>query len=234
MKKEMISPSDYVELDIEGGTGFSTLDLPDNISPRMYFDFAKNDLESGISKRTKINAFCNARRALCFQLEIIAKAFGFEKLSKKKYTSFPQKLEFCQKCGVIGPQILKKLNRTRNLVEHEYYIPTEVEVKDLLDVVELFLAATDHFIFSFPEGLEISVSHELNKDLPEIICVDMPPNKGIIYLLVRPEKPEKKEMSINDIDEWRIKNSIKIEIKNEVFYYKWVKLIVDNVVYYNF
>lgn len=226
----MISPSDYIELEFEGGPAFVALDLPENISPRKYFDFAIEDLnsESILSERVKVNAFSNLTRALHFQIEIIADAFGFQNLSNAKYSTFPQKLEFCKKCGVVSPRILIKLNKIRNLVEHAYHIPDESEVTDYFDIVELFLAATDHFIFQFPTEIEISISEKLNKGLPDIFSVMLPPNEGIIYLLSRSANI-KKDKRHSDFNDYLENCSIKISVKEEPYYYKWVKLIIDNI-----
>jgi hypothetical protein len=52
-------------------------------------------------------------------------------------------------------------------VEHEYYIPTRDEAEDFIDVVELFLSATDRLLDDFP----IELSLESDDDLPEELAV---------------------------------------------------------------
>ena len=93
-----------------------------------YFEFALKDIESGDGERFKINAFSNAKRALHLQVETLANIFGFKNGNNKRNPNFHHYLEYCNKCGVITPRILKKLNKIRNAVEHDYYSPTKDEV----------------------------------------------------------------------------------------------------------
>ena len=210
----MISKLDYTILNVEGGPAYLALSLPENISPKKYFQFALDDIKSepSLSERVRVNAFSNLKRALHFQVEIIANAFGYQQLTDKKYSPFPPKLDFCRKCGVVSPRILSKLNQTRNLVEHSYYIPKKSEVEDYLDIVELFLAATDHFIFQFPSDLEVSVSEDSKKDFPDIFCLMLPPNEGMVYLPYRSSNKSNNPAN-EDIEERLKMNSIKISVK---------------------
>ncbi|MEA2075447.1 MAG: hypothetical protein U9O85_06905 [Euryarchaeota archaeon] len=45
-----------------------------------------------------------------------------------------------QKGGIIAPQILKKINDKRNLLEHEFKKPSLEQVEDALDVATLFIS----------------------------------------------------------------------------------------------
>ena len=71
--------------------------------------------------------------------------FGLSERSKK--WRFPQKIDFLNKVGVISPRILTKINKKRNLLEHEYRNPTEEEVEDALDVAILFINYTNKYLF---------------------------------------------------------------------------------------
>jgi hypothetical protein len=220
----MLSPSDYSTLNVEG-LSFEQSILPEN-PPQKYFQFAMDDINSApdLTERVMINALSNLKRALHLQVEIIADAFGYQQYTKMKTSHFPQKLEFCKKCGIIGPGILLKVNKIRNLVEHSYYIPKQAEVSDYADIVELFIEATNRFILQFPFDTEISVSVDSNKDLPEIYCVMIPPNEGIIYIPYRSPSNNKK----STYDDLFKKNAITINAK-EKNYFEWVKLIIDNM-----
>lgn len=132
------------------------LTIDDESNPRTYFDFALADLSDGHGSRSRINAFSNAKRALHFQVEILADAFGIKQAPNVNRKAFPSVLDFCSKCGVVTPRILRKLNRVRNAMEHEYYIPSDDQTEDFVDVVELFLAATTPYMNSFPEHLELA------------------------------------------------------------------------------
>ncbi|RDX38129.1 hypothetical protein DZA51_01695, partial [Vibrio campbellii] len=154
-------------------------------TPRVYLDFAIEDFESPNGhkqSRALVNALSNAKRALHLQVETIAKSLGFVQ-QKRGFPNFHDYLGFCERCGVVTPRILKKLNTVRNAVEHEYYIPTESETEDFIDVVELFLAATDKFIFRFPMEIEwlpgtVDDSVKFNVDY-----VNLTPNSGTLTLV---------------------------------------------------
>lgn len=59
---------------------------------------------------------------------------------KKEHWNFPNKIKFMQKGGIIAPQILKKINDKRNLLEHEFKKPSLEQVEDALDVATLFIS----------------------------------------------------------------------------------------------
>lgn len=150
--------------------------------PKTYLDFAYADLEGQNSERSRVNVVSNAKRALHYQVDLISEAYGFQTL--KANNSFPEKLDFCVRCGVVGPKILRKLNRLRNSVEHDYYIPSREEAEDYVDIVELFLSATDHFIYKFPVDLELSSADGPNGlawNSIEVV-IDIKPRTGIIQI----------------------------------------------------
>lgn len=134
-----------------GGTGIVPLNIDIVSNPSTYLKFAVEDLNEILGERSLINALSNAKRALHFQLEILSKALGYNRQS----ISFPNLLEFCSKCGVVSPKILIKLNKKRNMMEHEYYVPTKEEAEDFTDIVELFLSATNYIIRHFPTDIEL-------------------------------------------------------------------------------
>ena len=62
--------------------------------------------------------------------------------------------------GVISPGILKKINRKRNFLEHEYIYPSKEEVEDALDVAKLFVAYTNRYLFRANTGFELFIEGE--------------------------------------------------------------------------
>lgn len=133
-----------------GGSGVVPLKIDMVLEPSAYLHFAVEDLNECTGKRSLINALSNAKRALHFQLEILSKALGYNCRIK----SFPNLIEFCGKCGVVSPKVLSKLNKKRNMMEHEYCVPNKEEVEDFTDIVELFLSATNYIIKHFPTDIE--------------------------------------------------------------------------------
>src|SRR5262249_19828386 len=53
----------------------------------------------------------------------------------------PLKFRFLQALGVATPQIVARMRRLRNLLEHEYAKPRKAEVSDAIGVAELFVQA---------------------------------------------------------------------------------------------
>lgn len=120
---------------------------------------------------------------LCIsRLNSFSNAYGFG--ASRSRSTFYYRLEFCKSCGIVGPRILRKLNRVRNAVEHEYYVPSQSEVEDFIDVVELFLAATDRYLKNFPKEIELEFDSKANVDLPEIRELDIA--EAAVYLFVHP------------------------------------------------
>ena len=130
---------------------WSSIEFGAGLKPKDYLAFARSDMKEGSDPRSRVNAFGNAKRALHLQVEAIVDAFGIKKL--KARSGFPFKLKFCERIGLVAPYILKNLNELRNDVEHEYIVPEEQQVKDAIDIVELFLESTERYILNFPDNI---------------------------------------------------------------------------------
>ncbi len=223
-------------------SGFECIESSQEIDPRGYLQFSQTDLEASNDARSNINALTNAKRALHYQVELLVNAFGIKSLPKKERQHFPEKLEFCKKCSLTTPQILRRMNSMRNLVEHEYIVPERAEAEDFVDVVDLFISATDPFLNMFPSELEWFSCEKTKNDLPDIQNILYPPYEGVIYL-----RPTKKQMESIDPDMFKsspdapmsaedflqrwLKNSYKIRITDDEPYYKWVHLIIESCPY---
>ncbi|MEC4728980.1 hypothetical protein HWQ46_26055 [Shewanella sp. D64] len=185
-------PSNYSDFDPAFSTSWEKLEYPVATTPRHYLDFAIQDMEESgeiKSERSLVNTLSNAKRALHLQVETIAKGFGFP-TPERGYPNFHRYLEYCQKCGVVTPKILKRLNTVRNKVEHKYYIPTESEAKDFIDIVDLFLAATDKFIYQFPTYLEWLPVNTDDSVIFEITSIQLKPNTGCLMLVPEVDLPD--------------------------------------------
>ncbi len=208
-------PSNYDDFDPHFSSGWDKVSYPVETTPWVYLDFAIEDFESSSEEkqsRTLVNALSNAKRALHLQVETIAKSLGFVQ-QKRGFPNFHAYLGFCEKCGVVTPRILKKLNTVRNAVEHEYYIPTESETEDFIDVVELFLAATDKFIYQFPVDLEWLPGKVDESIKFDIRYVKLKPNSGTLTLISY-EKGKDESLELDpSMDE----------------YFVWLKVLCDGV-----
>lgn len=132
-----------------GGIGACTHEVIEtgfDISPKEFLELAESDLMASYNNHL-LNSLTNTKRAIDSQLDSLLIAFGLFKRSKKERWTFPKKIEFLNDMRIISPRILKKINKKRNLLEHEYKNPSEEEVEDALDVASLFISYTDKYLF---------------------------------------------------------------------------------------
>jgi len=139
--KEFLSHWDDLILGSWGGTDVET---PFQIKPREFLRFAEHDLNDDYEHHL-INALSNIKRAIDCQVDSLLIGFGLHDTTKKRI-DFPTKIALLNSLGIISPKILEKINRERNLLEHEYIKPDKDSVEDALDVATLFFAYTDRFL----------------------------------------------------------------------------------------
>jgi uncharacterized protein YutE (UPF0331/DUF86 family) len=146
---EMKKPEDFGiflnKLDIDV-TSNRKVESPFGLTAEECIDFANEDIK-GDSKKDIVNAISNTKRAIENRVDHLLFAFGFLNLVKKG--DFPDKLELLNEIGIIAPKILRKVNKIRNLLEHQYKVPNKGEVEDAIDVALLFLEATRKYIYYF-------------------------------------------------------------------------------------
>ena len=133
---------------------FSTVPVSFPVSPQEYLSFAEEDLKD-LPPRGTVNALSNAKRALDSRVDSVLIAFGMLSAAKAKQWSVPKKLSQLERLGVMTPRILTKLNRARNLIEHEFHKPSHEQVEDFVDVVSLFYEATRIYLHSVPNDAEV-------------------------------------------------------------------------------
>jgi hypothetical protein len=114
-------------------------------------------------------------------VENLVDAFGGKFLIERR-ARFPEMLAFCTKCGIVSTSVLRRLNATRNKVEHEYYIPTGVEASDFVDIVGLFVEATDRLVDRFPRLLELGSADEKCGVQRHMLRIKFTPNTGVVAL----------------------------------------------------
>jgi len=141
--------------------------------PSEFISFAEEDLDSFLNHKY-INALSNAKRALDCQTDRLLKLLGYYKESQDKFWGFPKKIEVLQRFQIIAPRVLNKINKTRNLMEHQYVKPNGEQVEDFLDIVSLFIASTDRYVTNF--AVEVRYGNdediELHKFSDVAIVVD--------------------------------------------------------------
>ncbi len=150
--EDIIDYLNHPDFQVEG-TGFLEYEIPFEIKPKDFLDYAEQDLNSNLPHRF-VNALSNAKRALECQVVCLLDVFGLQKLAGKKRWWFPSKIDALKKVGILAPRILTKINNTRNLLEHEFANPNSEQVNDFIDVVALFLESTKIYLENYLNFIE--------------------------------------------------------------------------------
>jgi hypothetical protein len=120
------------------------IDTPFQVTPSKFLSFAKSDFRQG-SKRHQINSLSNTKRAIGCQVDSLLFSFGLL-TAKRKNWSLPMKLKMLTDLGIVAPNVLRRINKLRNVLEHEYSPPSKDEIASAIDVAELFIQYTNQFI----------------------------------------------------------------------------------------
>jgi hypothetical protein len=161
------------------GTSFYS---PFQLQPGNFITFAKADFFNA-DARGLVNALSNSKRAIDCQIDSCISAIGLnpEKLDKQlgphglsslppsnSETNATLKLRFLQALGIATPEIVSRMRRLRNLLEHEYRHPRKSDVRDAIGVAELFVQACSGKMktvmggFTFGSGL---IKTEFSEDI---------------------------------------------------------------------
>jgi hypothetical protein len=127
------------------GMEYSGYEISFDISPTQFLKYAETDLNSNVEHKY-VNALSNAKRALDGQVTCLLDIFGLLRIAEKKHWGFPAKIESLKKIGILAPRVLNKINKTRNLLEHEFVDPKAEDVNDFIDIVSLFIEGTKGYI----------------------------------------------------------------------------------------
>lgn len=154
---------EYLNLFLKGKpetSSFETIITNFDISPSKFLKFAEYDLTANYD-HCLVNSLSNTKRAIDCQLDSLLIAFGLS--GRAKRWRFPQKIEYLNSVGIISPRILNKINKKRNLLEHEYKYPNKEEVEDALDVALLFVNYTNKYI------LQATTEYDLYYETEEVV-----------------------------------------------------------------
>jgi hypothetical protein len=114
--------------------------LKASLEPRDFLNFAVEDSAALDEERNRVNCLGNSKRAIDSQVDRLVRRLGFLPLAKKERWNIPTKLKFISDSGLVAPRILRRLNKLRNRLEHEFAAPSKDQVEDALDVTTLFLS----------------------------------------------------------------------------------------------
>ncbi|MEW8217997.1 MAG: hypothetical protein AB2770_06545 [Candidatus Thiodiazotropha taylori] len=127
--------------------GFVVLECVTPVTPKEYLEYADKDLLLD-GAHGNVNALSNAKRAIDCQITNLLSVLGLSVSG-----NIHKKIERIKDIGILAPRILKKVNKIRNLLEHEFQAPTEEEAENAVDIAMLFIGATEkvftNFMYSF-------------------------------------------------------------------------------------
>lgn len=152
-----------------------------------FLEFAKED-SKGQNLRSWVNALGNVKRAIECRVDSLLFNYCLHKKSEKERWDFPKKIEIIQQLGIVAPDILKRINKKRNELEHRYVKPTEDYVNDAIGVSELFLAATN----------ELAI---INYTAPNDFTIELKRKEGFVKLIDHKKNTERIAKIDND-DGW--------------------------------
>lgn len=120
--------------------------FPFQNTPSEFLEFAENDLKQK-GAQAAANSLANAKRALDCQLDYFFLTYGLSQISSKQNWSTSKKISLMDDLGIVPQTILHRVNKARNDLEHRYEIPSPVTAENSNDIVGLFIAATDLYLF---------------------------------------------------------------------------------------
>lgn len=147
------SKLNLTDLTLFAFSGTSISDRIFDISSKDFLRFAKEDLNDD-SERGYINSITNSKRAIDCKIDetielLIGKSnnFNFNNNDFLKYFEFEAdikpKLKLIHSLNLAPTLILSKARNLRNKLEHIYQKPQKTEVKEALDVADLFLRSVN-------------------------------------------------------------------------------------------
>jgi hypothetical protein len=165
------------------------------INSEDFINYAESDLV-GNDDKNLVNALSNIKRAVDCQADLLLYRFGLLDKSKKEKWYFPKKMQILNQIGVISPRILGKINKKRNLLEHDFNMLIKEDVEDALDIVILFIEYTKKYIFMYKDMDFITKVFSFNIKLDfenKKIIFEKHKLKGVYYTDI-----EKKEIEVKN------------------------------------
>ena len=184
---------------------WSTLDVPFavpfELRPEDFMAFAKEDLEEN-TERSMVNALSNIKRAIDCRILSLLYFFGVYNKAKRENWNFPKNTDFLSRIGVLAPNILKKINRKRNELEHDFKKPTSEEVTDYFDVAILFLGSTNHFLQKTLSDYSILTKDFMKKGQPWLL-LKLNYEKELVQLeFIKEDSSKKLEIPVDNEDSY--------------------------------
>jgi hypothetical protein len=140
---EFFSMLDQISCWVDG-TGVEH--FPFQRTPTEFLEFAENDLKQK-GPQAPANALANAKRALDCQLDYFLKTYGLSQITTNQQWATSKKISLMDDLGIVPQSIFHKINKARNDLEHRYDLPSVITAENSMDIVGIFVAATDLYLF---------------------------------------------------------------------------------------
>lgn len=156
-------------------------------TPSEFLEYAENDLKQK-GPQAAANALANAKRALDCQLDYFFATYGLSQISIKQNWSTSKKISLMDELGIVPQSIFHRVNKARNDLEHRYELPSILTAENSIDIIGLFVAATDLYLFparfgTYFELREETSSMEELKGKPLSELIKMPSTDVVLNLL---------------------------------------------------
>jgi hypothetical protein len=139
--------------------------FPFNCTPADFLEFAESDLKKG-DIQAPANSLGHAKRAIDCQLDYFLKTYGLSKVSEKERWTTSKKISLLDSLGIVPESILHRVNKARNEFEHRYDLPNVLTAEISIDIVGLFIAATDLYLFPARYGTYFEISNQ-SENMPD-------------------------------------------------------------------
>jgi hypothetical protein len=141
-----------------------------DITPDDFLKFAKQDLQNKV-ERGIINAITNAKRAIDCQVDTLLSSIGYKPNTDlpqnvkdyiKKHSSYNEIVNITERIKLVScleaapSKVISKIRGIRNLLEHEYSLPTIEQAYEAIELATLFIGTINNVLHTFIDGFEIS------------------------------------------------------------------------------
>ncbi|HBJ1650196.1 TPA: hypothetical protein LA460_002387 [Clostridium botulinum] len=201
-----------------------------NIKPDDFLVFAKDDYKI-MDKKGLVGALSNSKRAIDCQVDWIISYLGYDYLNfnDSKYPEIKLlidefesnlkihknssiKLRFIQALEIAPIFLISQIRIIRNKLEHEYVLPNSNEVREAIEVAELFINATQNIIIN-----KFSTDVYIGNHYDEKTWTWTSPHLEISF---NPFHKESNRINITYIDEKKFKTELKATDKGYVYFIK--------------
>ncbi|MBG9941013.1 hypothetical protein ABE237_21390 [Brevibacillus formosus] len=185
------------------------------VTPEDYLLFAKQSLQDR-STNGLIDAMSNAKRAIECQIDSLISLLGYDYKSFDKRTAYPKtknfisnffneentdgitdRIKLLQILNITPSFLISKIRSLRNKVEHEYIIPDPKDVKEAIEIAELFINSSMRrtswinrmFFFGSNYNEEVktrcdgSTYHSINLN-PRYMCIELVHLMGKFFIKI--------------------------------------------------